>query len=116
MAVARQYRAEEADPYMFWHRLIFAVMYPLPKTSETVDLISRVIGERMHIHREGEAENEERNSNKGFLRNRDLRHRAEIETRNSLLERPETYILGTSLTFEAAVISLAAWIFCRRDF
>jgi hypothetical protein len=25
-------------------------------------------------------------------------------------------VLGTSITFEAVVLALAAWIFCRRDY
>ena len=26
------------------------------------------------------------------------------------------WVVGTSLGFEAAVLALSAWIFCRRDF
>jgi hypothetical protein len=30
--------------------------------------------------------------------------------------RPISWVIGTSLAFEAVVLLLAAWVFCRRDF
>jgi hypothetical protein len=31
-------------------------------------------------------------------------------------QRTATWTLGTSIGFEAVVLSLAAWLFCRRDY
>jgi hypothetical protein len=33
-----------------------------------------------------------------------------------LNKRPIWWIVGTSLGFEAVVLAVAAWIFCRRDY
>jgi hypothetical protein len=33
-----------------------------------------------------------------------------------LRQRSLTWVLGTSCTFEAAALILAAWLFCHRDF
>jgi ABC-type transport system involved in multi-copper enzyme maturation permease subunit len=114
----RQDRAEVSDPFATWHRLMFALTYPLPKTTETVDLIKREIGARMHMRHEQEADDEEqaRPDNRGLFHNRQLMRRANQETNRQLAARSTAYILGTSLAFEAVLVSLAAWIFCRRDF
>jgi ABC-type transport system involved in multi-copper enzyme maturation permease subunit len=117
LGLARRDREEVTDPFASWHRLLFAMTYPLPKTTETVDLIKRELGERMHIHHEPDEDDEERtNNNRGFFHNRELMRHAGMETQRVLAARSNTYILGTSLAFEAVVVGLAAWIFCRRDF
>jgi ABC-type transport system involved in multi-copper enzyme maturation permease subunit len=118
LAIAQQNRADDSDPFASWHRLLFALTYPLPKTTETIDLIKRELGERMHIrHEHQDDDNDEPSaSNRGFFRNRALMRRAGMQTQQTLAARSDSYILGTSLAFEAAVVSLAAWIFCRRDF
>jgi hypothetical protein len=33
-----------------------------------------------------------------------------------LADRPVSWVLGTSVAFEAVVLGISAWIFCRRDF
>jgi hypothetical protein len=42
--------------------------------------------------------------------------RTDVEVNNQLRDRSVSWIVGTSLLFEAAVLGLAAWIFHRRDF
>jgi ABC-type transport system involved in multi-copper enzyme maturation permease subunit len=118
LADVQKARSEDSDPFASWHRLLFALTYPLPKTTETVDLIKRELGERMHMRHDPRDDEEEDPSNdqRSFFRNRVLMHRAAIDTSQMLAARSESYILGTSLAFEAAVVSLAAWLFCRRDF
>jgi hypothetical protein len=51
-----------------------------------------------------------------MFRNRALMRRASAEANRQLMSRSTTFILGTSLGFEAVIISLAALLFCRRDF
>jgi ABC-type transport system involved in multi-copper enzyme maturation permease subunit len=116
IGVLKQERAEATDPFANWHRLMFAITYPLPKTTETIDLIKRTLGERMHLRHDDESDDEERNDDRGFFRNRQLMRRAGMETQRQIMARSETYILGTSLGFEVVVVGLSAWIFCRRDF
>jgi len=114
---AQKDRADDSDPFASWHRLMFALTYPLPKTTETVALIRRELGERMHIRREDREEEQDRpQQNGGMFQNRQLMRRAGMETQRILATRSTTYILGTSLGFEAVMVGLAAWIFCRRDF
>lgn len=36
--------------------------------------------------------------------------------RRVYIERPVRWVIGTSLAFEAVVLGLAGWIFCRRDY
>jgi hypothetical protein len=113
----QQQRTSESDPFVNWHRLAFAITYPLPKTSETVDLIRREIGERMHFRPEPPPDSEEdQPEGRNIFRNRNLMRRAGRETERQLALRSTAYILGTSLTFEAVMLLLAAWLFCRRDF
>ena len=115
---AQKNRADDADPFASWHRLMFALTYPLPKTTETVALIRRELGERMHIRRDRDNDDEERSQQSGsnMFQNRQLMRRAARETQKILDARSTTYILGTSLGFEAVMVGMAAWIFCRRDF
>jgi ABC-type transport system involved in multi-copper enzyme maturation permease subunit len=115
---AQKNQADDTDPFASWHRLMFALTYPLPKTTETVALIRRELGERMHIRRDRDDDEEERPQQSGssMFQNRQLMRRAARETQKILDARSTTYILGTSLGFEAIMVGLAAWIFCRRDF
>jgi ABC-type transport system involved in multi-copper enzyme maturation permease subunit len=116
MTQAKQDRDQVSDPFATWHHLAYMLDYPLPKTSDTVNLIKRVLGERMHLRRDDEPDDEPPPSSRGMFRNRNLMRRASAEANGQLMARSSTFILGTSLTFEAVVIALAAWIFCRRDF
>jgi ABC-type transport system involved in multi-copper enzyme maturation permease subunit len=116
LTVARQERDELSDPFATWHGVIYAMNWPLPKSSETIDLIHRVLGERMHLRREDDSEDEGRDNSGSFFRDRSLMRRAGMEARQIIDSRPLAYVLGTSLAFEAVLVSLSAWLFCRRDF
>jgi hypothetical protein len=116
LVMAKQERTQVTDPFASWHRLLFAMTYPLPKTTETVDLIKREIGERMHIRHDNddeEADEQRANNNRGLFHNRELMRHAGMETAKTLAARSNTYIIGTSQGFEAVIVGLAAWIFCR---
>jgi hypothetical protein len=38
------------------------------------------------------------------------------QIREEITGRSVAWVVGTSLGFEAVVLSLAAWVFCRRDY
>lgn len=89
-----------------WHDLSVTAMATMPKTGETVNLLDRlmVVGGKT-----GLSESKLVFGAMGEDRKDDSVDRA--VTRHSV-----GYIIGTSLVFEAMILGLAAWIFCRRDF
>ena len=89
------------------HRSVFAINALLPKPRQTLDLSDRLVvvnGER------GFSTTDFANLTFGWIGEFD-------GTEDAVMRRnPVWYVLGTSLAFEAVVVGLAAWIFCRRDF
>jgi ABC-type transport system involved in multi-copper enzyme maturation permease subunit len=111
----------------WWHNLVTSIKAPLPKTSETVSLMSRWLVEPDAITRA------ERESQEQHRQRRQARLAAMGATRPSdriepddadvqqevmaeLTGRRAARIIGTSVAFEVVVLAVAAWIFCRRDF
>lgn len=100
-----------------WHGRLQSMLAPLPKTLETVDLMQR------WLISAGELEARDANQRDpaddpvpiiaSFSSDDVL---AKARQQRALRQRPATWIIGSSLGFEAVVISLAAWIFCRRDY
>lgn len=94
---------EESGALATAHRVFYAVKTVLPKTSDTVDLLMRTL-----------------------VRTTDLQDRSSIPDAQvraaqraivaELTSRSPWWIVGTSLVFEAVALSLAALVFCRRDF
>jgi hypothetical protein len=39
-----------------------------------------------------------------------------LEVQEQIKDRPVWWVVGTSLAFEAVVLGIACWVFCRRDF
>ena len=110
-----------------WSRFAYAVKTILPKTSDTIGLMDRAIytdeewrakqmaeegrmGDRAP-EQDQEAMDLETYSarSQGSRKAAELYH-AELESRGT------GWIVVTSLMFEAAVLALAAWMFCRRDY
>jgi hypothetical protein len=133
-----------ADQLRWWHTLLWRVKAPLPKTAETVDLMSRWLVEEeplMAAQRESYERQETRRAERRAERERAAAaagkgppvppdpstqptkadfdpEDAEVMQRvgNEMSARTAAYIIGTSLGFEAVILGLAAWIFVRRDF
>ena len=87
------------------HRIAYGVKSVLPKTSETVALIERVMISTADLpgaQDDGGDPNGEQ--------------AARREMTGELRSRSPWWIVGTSLGFEAVVLALASWVFCRRDF
>ena len=79
----------------------------LPKTSDTVDLMQRMI----------RVEGDQPFSVTTFLSaimGQTPQHDQEAE--DQLQRHSATFIIGSSLAFELGLLSFAAWSFCRRDF
>jgi ABC-type transport system involved in multi-copper enzyme maturation permease subunit len=110
------------------HRLLYAAKTVLPKKGETNALLQRWLNIDTTDMDEQRLENRERrralrNGTSGWLNG--FRDRTEVrfddpdvirEVKATLDARPVAWVVGTSLAFEAAVLALASWLFCRRDY
>ena len=112
------------------HSILHTVKTALPKTAETSDLLTRWL----HIDTEAlddqelnrmERRKENRARRNGWLSS--FQDRTEIrnppedpevvaEVGEIVESRKVRWVLGTSVTFEAVILALGAWIFCRRDY
>ncbi|MGD0463130.1 MAG: hypothetical protein ABSB74_11655 [Tepidisphaeraceae bacterium] len=95
------------------HAIFYDVKTVLPKTSETVALLERMLISSARLEhvardRQDDSENSSAELNGNPIPMRELQ--AEIRSRSV------GWIVGTSVGFEAVVLALAAWIFCRRDY
>lgn len=99
------------------HRTVLAVKTTLPKTSETIELLQRVLMSRVEIddtldRAEESMQNMPLDDSEVPVDSGRVMRRVEEQRRT----RSVAWIVGTSLLFEAAVVGLAAWLFWRRDF
>lgn len=92
------------------HRIIYAVKTLLPKTRETNDLLDRCLLSA-DDRREMEADRRQRRKAPTWMA-----VDAAAETADMMRARPVSWIVGTSLLFEAVILIWAAWLFCRQDF
>ena len=122
------------------HDIVYGVKTVLPKTGDTTDLLGRwLLSEKtlagdFHEPPEGGTGDEADGGAGGDLvvtttpstqpdeqrrnrrrRNADFEKDAK-EVATTLNTRPVSWVIGTSLGFEAVVLALAAWVFCRRDY
>jgi hypothetical protein len=112
------------------HRLLYAAKTVLPKKGETNLLLQRWLNidttdldeERLEIRERRQAARRG-NATGGWLSG--FKDRTEVsfddpdvirELTATIQSRPASWVVGTSLAFEAAVLGLTAWIFCRRDY
>jgi ABC-type transport system involved in multi-copper enzyme maturation permease subunit len=109
---------EDRDKWNRLHAWAFGIKTVLPKTTETMGLLERLLLSQADINAFGDRAGQQGNMNRD-----DTIHGVRISTRTvqrelqeQLRARTVWWILGTSLAFEAAVLGLAMWIFARRDF
>jgi len=95
------------------HRIVYWLDAPLPKTSDTISLIEREVLPAAHMPQTLELPTADP---RGFLQRRYDRNIAETTVNLEIRKRSASWIVGTSLGFEAVVVCLAAWVFCRRDY
>ena len=93
----------ESSGWETTYRFVHGMRTVVPKTAETADLMNRWLLRATNLEgRSGPRQD------RMFAAQKEL-----VETVNS---RPVSWILGTSLAFEAVILAWAAWIFSRRDF
>ncbi len=87
-----------------WHTRFYTAYTVFPKTGETKDLFQRWVIDKSDWD--------------GFLKMIDQLNDGggRQDPQDSLNKRPLWWILGTSFGFEAVILGIACWIFCRRDF
>jgi hypothetical protein len=97
----------------------------LPKTAETIELLKRWMVDASEMPRApGMPENGQPGSaGSGPVRHRGGPNGVDVDvtelaqdTEAELRSRSVWWVMGTSLVFEASVLAIAAFIFCRRDF
>ncbi len=97
-------------------RLIADAAAIFPKTEKTIDLLSRKIIEIAHLERPRGGRHGDRRDDQNevpfALNDPQVQKRFQADQN----AQSATFIIGTSLAFEAVVLSLAAWAFCRRDY
>lgn len=114
---------EWSQTWQKWHAIVYAVKTVLPKTSETVGLLDRKLFESDELAAlDEEMRDRQRSRRRARIGDNEMSHRmraeqhAQIEVQRESLTRSPMWIVGTSLGFEAVILGLSAWIFCRRDF
>ncbi|MFB3890913.1 MAG: ABC transporter permease [Phycisphaerae bacterium] len=86
-----------------WNRVIYWIKTFLPKTSETVALLERAMVTKADMPDLPRA-------------SPDAPDRGAEDVTKELQGRSVAWVLGTSLAFEAVILALACFIFCRRDY
>ncbi|HEY7118857.1 MAG TPA: ABC transporter permease [Tepidisphaeraceae bacterium] len=110
------------------HRALYAVKTILPKTAETSALLARWLNVAETAADEEKLDERDRrraarNGANGWFSG--FRDRTEVrmddsevirESEDIINARPVSWVMGTSIAFEAVILALSAWIFCRRDY
>lgn len=113
-----------------WHGIVVGVKTVLPKTGETVALMERYILDLSKLRSLQSDRRDERQAEimaemgeegvggdrEEIRRRMDRDEQVSAAVNDELRARNELWIIGTSLLFEALVMGLAAWSFCRREF
>jgi ABC-type transport system involved in multi-copper enzyme maturation permease subunit len=102
-----------------WLRMVRLVNWPMPKTSETVDLISRALSREGDINLMDLIQGNVAVGPDGRPVKRSPRtdeDRAQERVMEEAQRNSPLFIIGTSLLFEMVMLSAAACMFCRRDF
>jgi hypothetical protein len=103
-------RADFHDQFGRPHQLFYDLVTVLPKTTETVELLQRELIKRADLPKtDDDASVPFGGSNSTYT--------VQVGAlQEQLRKRSIGWIVGTSVGFECAVVALAAWIFCRRDY
>jgi len=115
---AEQAPMQQQLNWAYWHKIVYRVYWLLPKTGDTDDLIQRWLAVAARLPRprnETLADSPMPGRNRSFATRGDF-WLANDRATEELAQRSGGWVIGTSLLFEAVVLSLAAWSFCRRDY
>ncbi len=114
------------DRFTTAHTVFAGILVPLPKTSGTIEVLERQLIKLTDLP----PVSDPTASDAALVGQPDgppmgppgrgrRRGRGEYEERQldlQLRQRSAAWILGSSCAFEAVVLALAAWLFCRRDY
>lgn len=106
--------AESEQDWNLASRIAVTTKTFFPKTGETVALLGRTLKSQAEIDKEKKRAQDLPLS--GRFGNSREQKELELRLEEKIRKRTLAWVLGTSLAFEAFVLGLACWIFCRRDF
>ena len=113
---ARQQAAENHHTARIWgniHTVIYAIKTVTPKTTDTIELLDRYVFP--HIDEAQLAAGVDQGGGDAPDPRGAMMEGAK-ETVQDLRKRSPTWVVGTSLAFEAVIVLWAGWLFWRRDF
>ncbi|CAG0949561.1 hypothetical protein PHYC_00119 [Phycisphaerales bacterium] len=107
---------ESVATWTKWSRIFYSIKTPLPKTAETIDVLQRVLisESEMSKFRAPGDDDEVAIGEQDEVRvsGREIRQ----STERAMKSRSLNWVIGTSVGFELVILSIAGWVFCRRDF
>jgi hypothetical protein len=106
-------RQQFTGTIIFWHKAFYLVMTALPKTSETVELLTRVLVKNTGMEGSDATRQSDDTSDDNRVQLEDQAQQMFLKELNS---RSVSWVAGTSVAFECVVMTIAAWMFCRRDY
>jgi ABC-type transport system involved in multi-copper enzyme maturation permease subunit len=99
-----------------WHQLVYPIKTLLPKTGETTGLLDRFLFTPEEDEAFLTAHEKKRDGKSTEAEIYIPEKNQDVELNRRLRDRSVTWIVGTSLLFELIVLTLAAFLFSRRDF
>lgn len=106
----------DAPALRTWHNGFYGLKTVLPKTTETIDLLERVLVSQADMNQLRKGDDEAVDMGDEPEERRINMQQAAQRVQDKVRDRPLWWVLGTSFGFEAVILGIAAWIFCRRDF
>lgn len=99
------------------HAVVYGIKTVTPKTTDTLGLLDRYLfpSDKEAEYEAGVAPDQQRNPRPFDENQADVMAGAK-KTVEDLRARSPWWIVGTSLGFEAVIVALAMWVFCRRDY
>ena len=100
------------------HISLYTLKTALPKVSETIQLLNRSLRTAADIPTPNEDDmGDEAVAGRNFLGAKYAKRKdVEAAVQAEMTTRPIWWVIGTSLLFEAGLLTLGAWRFSRRDF
>jgi len=108
---------EKIEDWRGWTTLVARVKTPLPKTAETIDLMSRHMLSTEDLAKIIARENGIEINTEDEQSTMDLADpNVALRTQEAFRDRSVWWVVGTSLGFEAFLLAIGCVIFARRDF
>jgi ABC-type transport system involved in multi-copper enzyme maturation permease subunit len=95
------------------HRIIYGVKTVLPKTAETIALLERWMIDLAELE---PAAGQQAGRGQTMFGVRIDEQQLQMDAQEQIRSRSVAWVMGTSLLFELVVLSIAGWLFVRRDF